>query len=194
MYRASLRRYASGCVGSVEVRPAPTIMNKVEGWNEGKWVGSKFAACMWVHINAVRYWQRFRPPTTISHVVVSTLILPLPLSSRTCRCGRVLDVCCHHRAVFVCWGVGRQVAGVADLFAIWTSGCSTASISAESRSSLLLMTRRRNTLTTRGVVLPDAQGGKDIPRTDITGEKVLHNVVVGTATSQICLIACCASV
>ena len=30
-----------------------TVMDKVEGWNEEKWVGTKFAACMWVYTEAV---------------------------------------------------------------------------------------------------------------------------------------------
>ena len=28
---------------------AMTVMDKGEGWNEEEWVGSKFAACMWVY-------------------------------------------------------------------------------------------------------------------------------------------------
>ena len=32
---------------------AMTVMDKVGGWNEEKWVGSKFAACMWMHTKAV---------------------------------------------------------------------------------------------------------------------------------------------
>ena len=28
-------------------------MDKVEGWNEEKWVGSKFSACMWLYTEAV---------------------------------------------------------------------------------------------------------------------------------------------
>ena len=32
---------------------AMTVMDKVEGWNEQQWVGSKFAACMWLYIAAV---------------------------------------------------------------------------------------------------------------------------------------------
>ena len=32
---------------------AVTVMDKVEGWNEEEWAGSKFAACMWVYTMAV---------------------------------------------------------------------------------------------------------------------------------------------
>ena len=32
---------------------AMTVMEKVEGWNEEKWVGSSFAACMWNYSKAV---------------------------------------------------------------------------------------------------------------------------------------------
>ena len=32
---------------------AMTVMDKVEGRNEEKWVGSKFAACLWVYTKAV---------------------------------------------------------------------------------------------------------------------------------------------
>ena len=30
-----------------------TLMEKVEGWIEEQWVGSKFAACMWIFTTAV---------------------------------------------------------------------------------------------------------------------------------------------
>ena len=30
-----------------------TVMDKVEGWNEEKWVGSYLAACMWINTKAV---------------------------------------------------------------------------------------------------------------------------------------------
>ena len=39
-----------------------TVMDKVEGWNEGKWVGSKFAACMWIYTKALLRDGRGRPP------------------------------------------------------------------------------------------------------------------------------------
>ena len=32
---------------------AMTVIDKVEGWNEEKWVGSKFAACMWIYTKRV---------------------------------------------------------------------------------------------------------------------------------------------
>ena len=32
---------------------AMTAMDKVEGWNEEKWVGSKFAASVWIYTKAV---------------------------------------------------------------------------------------------------------------------------------------------
>ena len=28
---------------------AVTVMDKVEGWNEEEWVGSRLAACMWIY-------------------------------------------------------------------------------------------------------------------------------------------------
>ena len=30
-----------------------TVTDKVEGWSEEKWVGSKFAACMWIYTEAI---------------------------------------------------------------------------------------------------------------------------------------------
>ena len=30
-----------------------TVLDKVEGWNEEQWAGSKFAASMWIYTNAV---------------------------------------------------------------------------------------------------------------------------------------------
>ena len=41
---------------------AMTVMDKVEGWNEERWVGSKFAASMWVHTKAVLCDGRGRGP------------------------------------------------------------------------------------------------------------------------------------
>ena len=32
---------------------AVTVMDKVEGWSEEKWVGSRLAACMWICTKAV---------------------------------------------------------------------------------------------------------------------------------------------
>ena len=39
-----------------------TVMDKVEGWNKEKWVGSKFAACMWTYTQAVLCDGHRRPP------------------------------------------------------------------------------------------------------------------------------------
>ena len=39
-----------------------TVMDKVEGWNEGKCVGSKFAASMWIYTKVVICDGRGRLP------------------------------------------------------------------------------------------------------------------------------------
>ena len=41
---------------------AMIVMDKVEGWNEEEWVGSKFAACMWIYTKAVLCDGHRRPP------------------------------------------------------------------------------------------------------------------------------------
>ena len=53
---------------------AMVVMNKVEGWNEEKWVGSFFAASMWIYTKAVFCDGRKRDP-----------LLHLQLSSRNYR-------------------------------------------------------------------------------------------------------------
>ena len=32
---------------------AMTVLDKVEGWTEEKWIGSRLAACMWIYTNCV---------------------------------------------------------------------------------------------------------------------------------------------
>ena len=39
-----------------------TVMDKVEGWNEEEWVGSEFAASMWIYTKAVLCDGRGRGP------------------------------------------------------------------------------------------------------------------------------------
>ena len=39
-----------------------TVMDKVDGWNEEKWVGSYFAASMWINTKAVFCDGRKRDP------------------------------------------------------------------------------------------------------------------------------------
>ena len=48
---------------------AMTVMDKVEDWTEEKWVGSKFAACMWVYTEAVLCDGRGRPPQDLSQML-----------------------------------------------------------------------------------------------------------------------------
>ena len=47
---------ASGCTQRYQ-EPlfsfAMELMDKVEGWNEEKWVGSNFVACLWIYTKAV---------------------------------------------------------------------------------------------------------------------------------------------
>ena len=47
-----------------------TVMDKVEGWNEEEWVGSKFAACMWIHTKAVLCDGHRRPPQDLRQMLV----------------------------------------------------------------------------------------------------------------------------
>ena len=46
-----------------------TVMDKVEGWTEEKWVGSKFAACMWIYTEAVLCDGRGRPPQDLRQML-----------------------------------------------------------------------------------------------------------------------------
>ena len=41
---------------------AMAVMDKVEGWNDEKWVGSYFVACMWIYTKAVLCDGRTRDP------------------------------------------------------------------------------------------------------------------------------------
>ena len=49
---------------------AMTVMVKVDGWNEEKWVGSKFAACMWIHTKAAQSAGQGRSPEGLRQVLV----------------------------------------------------------------------------------------------------------------------------
>ena len=44
-------------------------MDKVEGWNEEQWVGSKFAARMWIYTKAVMCGGRGRPPQDLRQML-----------------------------------------------------------------------------------------------------------------------------
>ena len=46
-----------------------TVVDKVEGWNEERWVGSKFAASMWIYTKAVLCDGRGRPPQDLRQVL-----------------------------------------------------------------------------------------------------------------------------
>ena len=54
-------------------RTKDRVMDKVEGWNGEEWVGSKFAACMWIYTEAVLCDGRGRPPQDVwvGHVRIS---------------------------------------------------------------------------------------------------------------------------
>ena len=52
--------YRDSCCKHANVQPkgvfsyAMTVMDKISGWeDEEKWVGSKFAACMWIYTKRV---------------------------------------------------------------------------------------------------------------------------------------------
>ena len=47
-----------------------TVMDKVEGWNEEKWVGSKFAECLWIYTQAVLCDGHRRPPQDLRQMLV----------------------------------------------------------------------------------------------------------------------------
>ena len=49
---------------------AMTVMDKVEGWNEEEWVGSNFAACMWIYTSAVLCYGRGRPPQDLRQMLL----------------------------------------------------------------------------------------------------------------------------
>ena len=40
-----------------------TVLDMVNGWNEEKWEGSKFASCMWIYAKAVFCDGRGRGPS-----------------------------------------------------------------------------------------------------------------------------------
>ena len=46
-----------------------TVMDKVKGWNEEQWVGSKFAASMSIHTKAVMCDGRGRPPQDLRQML-----------------------------------------------------------------------------------------------------------------------------
>ena len=48
---------------------AMTVIDKVGGWNEEEWMGSKFAACMWVYTKAVLCDGRWRPPQDLRQML-----------------------------------------------------------------------------------------------------------------------------
>ena len=48
---------------------AMTVMDKVEGWNEEMWVGSKFAASMWIYTKAALCDGRGRPPQDLRQML-----------------------------------------------------------------------------------------------------------------------------
>ena len=46
------------------------VMDKDEEWNEEEWVGSKFAACMWIYTQAVLCDGHRRPPQDLRQMLV----------------------------------------------------------------------------------------------------------------------------
>ena len=61
-----------------------TVMDKVEGWNEEEWAGSRFAACMWIHTKAVLCDLVAKATRTTS--------LPLHYAGHV----KVITQCCQH--------------------------------------------------------------------------------------------------
>ena len=47
-----------------------TVMDMVKGWNEEKWVGSKFAACMWMYTKAVLFDGRGLPSQDLRQMLL----------------------------------------------------------------------------------------------------------------------------
>ena len=41
----------------------------MEGWNEEEWVGTKFAACMWIYTRAVLCDGRWCPPQDLRQIL-----------------------------------------------------------------------------------------------------------------------------
>ena len=48
---------------------AMIVVDKVEGWNEEQWVGSKFTACKWIYTKAARCDGRRRPPLDLRQML-----------------------------------------------------------------------------------------------------------------------------
>ena len=80
-----------------------TVMDKVEGWEEEKWVGSRLAECMWIHTQAVLY-------TALWWIAHATNV-----SAEICKCGCVQIA----RQKLGCWlgdeGVGTGRMAVSAL-------------------------------------------------------------------------------
>ena len=53
---------------------AMTVMNEVEGWNEEQWVGSKFAASMWMYTKVVLCdWRGRGPPLDLKPLLTNIM-------------------------------------------------------------------------------------------------------------------------